>query len=194
MPTKLLYIHGLAQSGRSATAKFFEDVLNDVDVIAPDLSADPYEALGQLKLICAQENPDFVYAAQSAGVLALHIHDLKRIIVNPFTELSKSLQEHLGECEFMYPRRDGIQKFAITPVLISHFAELENIQFDNMTEFDKDNTNVFFLEIASDENNYYEFSKYFSNVEWIAEKEGVDAHMNLLRKIVNILSAPVASK
>ena len=188
MPIKLLYIHGLSQSGRSATAKFFEDVLSDVDVIAPDLSPDPIEALGQLKFICEQEKPDFVYAAQSAGVLAMYLPEIKKIIVNPFTELSKSLSDSIGKKQYKYPRKDGTTEYELTPYIINHFAELENSQFDNISEYDKENTRVFFLDIASDEENYLKFSKYFPNSVWIEEQEGSDAHMKLLREVVSVFS------
>lgn len=188
MPIKLLYIHGLSQSGRSATAKFFEDVLSDVDVIAPDLSPDPIEALGQLKLICEQEKPDFIYAAQSAGVLAMHLPGIKKIIVNPFTELSKSLSGSIGKKQYKYPRKDGATDYELTPFIINHYAELESTQFDNISDYDKENTRVFFLDIASDEENYLKFSKYFPNSIWIEEKEGGDAHMILLREVVGVFS------
>lgn len=188
MPTKLLYIHGLSQSGRSATAKFFEDVLSDVDVIAPDLSPDPIEALGQLKFICEQEKPEYIYAAQSAGVLALHLHDIKKIIVNPYTELSESLSDRLGVRKYDYPRKDGATEYEMTPNIIKHFAELEQSQFDNLSDFDKENTRTFFLEIASDEDNYKKFSMYFPQSVWIEDKEGADAHMILLREVVSVFS------
>ena len=58
---KIIYFHGFGSSGASGTVEHLRNLLPEDQVIAPDISVDPVEALPYLKQLCAQEQPDIEY-------------------------------------------------------------------------------------------------------------------------------------
>lgn len=135
---KLIYFHGFGSSATSGTVKTLRTLLTDFEVIAPDIPVDPAEALPFLKELCVKEKPDIVIGTSMGGMYAQQMRGFNRICVNPAFEMSKkSKMLTVGTHEFFKPRLDGETHFVITPEIIQHHAEMENHQFDNITDKDR---------------------------------------------------------
>lgn len=136
---KLIYLHGFGSSAASGTVATLRSLLPDWNVVAPDIPVDPKEALGFLQDLCNEENPDVVVGTSMGGMYAQQMRGYKRICVNPAFEMSKTSKVlKVGTFEYFKPRMDGETHFTITPEIIQHFAEMEEHQFDNLDEHDRD--------------------------------------------------------
>lgn len=135
---KLLYLHGFGSSAASETAKTLRELLPDFDVVAPDIPVDPAEALPFLRGLCMNEVPDVVAGTGMGGMYAQQMRGYSRICVNPAFEMSrKSRMLTIGTHEYVTPRKNGATHFEITPAIIHHHAEMEERQFDGITEEDR---------------------------------------------------------
>lgn len=137
---KLLYFHGFGSSGQTDTAKILRELLPEFLVLSLDIPVDPNEALPYLKSKCEQGMPDIIVGTSMGALYAHQMHGFKRICVNPALNLSKQSKViYPGTFKFFNPRTDGKQSFTITNDIIQHFAEMEKHQFDEITDFDKEN-------------------------------------------------------
>lgn len=135
---KLIYLHGFGSSAASDTVKSLHGLLPDLDVIAHDIPVDPAEALPFLRGLCMNVAPDVVVGTSMGGMYAQQLRGYKRICVNPAFEMSKSSEAlTIGTHEYFKPRKDGATSFEITPEIIRHHAEMEERQFDGITDEDK---------------------------------------------------------
>ncbi|MFS2697887.1 YqiA/YcfP family alpha/beta fold hydrolase [Phocaeicola vulgatus] len=135
---KLLYMHGFGSSAASGTVTMLRKHLPGFDVVAPDIPVDPAEGLPFLRGLCMNEQPDVVVGTSMGGMYALQMHGYKRICVNPAFEMSnKSKVLTTGIHEYSNPRKDSSTHFEITSDTIRHFAEMEEHQFDAVTDVDR---------------------------------------------------------
>lgn len=135
---KLVYLHGFGSSAASGTVKTLKELLPEFDVVAPDIPVDPAEALPFLRGLCMNEVPDVVVGTSMGGMYAQQMRGYKRICVNPAFEMSeKSEALRVGTHEYFKPRKDGATHFEITPEIIRHHAEMEERQFDGITDEDR---------------------------------------------------------
>lgn len=135
---KLMYLHGFGSSAASGTVKTLRELLPDFDVVAPDIPVDPAEALPFLRGLCMNEVPDVVVGTSMGGMYAQQMRGYNRICVNPAFEMSKvSKVLTVGTHEYFKPRKDGTTHFEITPEIIRHHAEMEEHQFDGITDEDR---------------------------------------------------------
>lgn len=140
MMRKLIYFHGFGSSGEGSTVKTLRELLPDWTVMAPDIPVDPKNALPFLKGLCQKEQPDVIVGASMGGMYAQQMRGFKRICVNPAFDISQHkdiLRE--GTFGFFNPRKNGETTFTITPAIISHFVEMEVLQFDEVSDFDREN-------------------------------------------------------
>lgn len=134
---KLMYLHGFGSSAASGTAKTLKEILLEFDVVAPDIPVDPAEALPFLRGLCMNEVPDVIVGTSMGGMYTQQLRGYKRICVNPAFEMSKKSNVlTVGVHEYFKPRKDGSTHFEITPEIIRHHAEMEEHQFDGITEND----------------------------------------------------------
>ena len=134
---KLMYLHGFGSSAASGTAKTLKEILLEFDVVAPDIPVDPAEALPFLRGLCMNEVPDVIVGTSMGGMYTQQLRGYKRICVNPTFEMSKKSNVlTVGVHEYFKPRKDGSTHFEITPEIIRHHAEMEEHQFDGITEND----------------------------------------------------------
>lgn len=134
---KLMYLHGFGSSAASGTAKTLKEILLEFDVVAPDIPVDPAEALPFLRGLCMNEVPDVIVGISMGGMYTQQLRGYKRICVNPAFEMSKKSNVlTVGVHEYFKPRKDGSTHFEITPEIIRHHAEMEEHQFDGITEND----------------------------------------------------------
>lgn len=135
---KLIYLHGFGSSAASHTVKTLRELLPEFDVAAPDIPVDPAEALPFLRGLCMNEVPDVVVGTSMGGMYAQQMRGYKRICINPAFEMSKkskALTE--GIHAYFSPRKNGDTHFEITPEIILHHAEMEERQFDRITDEDR---------------------------------------------------------
>lgn len=130
---KLLYLHGLASGGQSATARLLQKLLPEVEVIAPDIPVDAHDALTLLAEIDSELSPDDIIVGTSMGAFyAQLMHGWRRILVNPSFHTSQViLRPNFGKTmPFFLPRRDGVQEYTITEELCRSIEDVESHQFD----------------------------------------------------------------
>lgn len=150
---KLLYLHGLASGGQSATAKLLQKLLPELEVIAPDIPVNAHEALAMLSGIAKELSPDDIVVGTSmGGFYAQMMRGWRRIIVNPSFHTSQTvLRPNFGKTmPFFLPRRDGVQEYTVTEELCRSVEDVESRQFDadfgiiNSTPDSNDKIKAFF--------------------------------------------------
>ena len=136
---KLMYLHGFASSAAGGTVGTLRELLPDFDIVAPDIPVDPSEALPFLRGLCMNEIPDVVVGTSMGGMYAQQLRRYRRICINPAFGMS-GMEGILsvGTHEYLNPRKDGSTHFEITPEIICHFAEMEECQFNGITDMDRE--------------------------------------------------------
>ncbi len=134
---KLMYLHGFGSSAASGTVKTLRELLSDFDVVAPDIPVDPAEALPFLRGLCMNEVPDVVVGTSMGGMYAQQMRGYNRICVNPLSRCRRRARCSRLAHEYFKPRKDGTTHFEITPEIIHNHAEMEEHQFEGITEADR---------------------------------------------------------
>jgi len=162
---KLMYLHGFGSSAASGTVKTLRELLSDFDVVAPDIPVDPAEALPFLRGLCMNEVPDVVVGTSMGGMYAQQMRGYNRICVNPAFEMSKkSKMLTVGTHEYLKPRKDGTTHFEITPEIIHNHAEMEEHQFEGITEADRKQVWGMFADNDQQVNGESLFLQYYNQV------------------------------
>lgn len=111
------------------------------------------------------EMPDVVVGTSMGGMYAQQMRGYNRICVNPAFEMSeKSKMLTVGTHEYFKPRKDGTTRFEITPEIIRHHAEMEERQFDGITEADRKQVWGMFADNDQQVNGESLFLQYYSQV------------------------------
>lgn len=137
---KIIYFHGFGSSHASGTVELLRKLLENDEIIAPDIPIDPVDALPYLKEFVAENNPDIIVGTSMGGMYAQQMRGYKRILVNPafnMSTMSKGLKT--GEHKFFNGRYDGAKTFKITKDIIQHHNQMERQQFKDITKEDKEN-------------------------------------------------------
>lgn len=134
MCKKILYVHGFASSGSSGTVMALRRHFKDMRVVAPDLPLDPFEAMDMLRECIAIEKPDIVIGTSMGGMYVQQLWGVRRIVVNPSFEMSRSLLfGKMGRNKYMSKRKDGATEFRVDKTLVERFKLMEKSQFDGIT-------------------------------------------------------------
>lgn len=84
------------------------------------------------------EVPDVVVGTGTGGMYAQQMRGYNRICVNPAFGMSKENKMFtVGTHEYSRQRKDGTTHFEITPKIIRHQAEIEELQFEGITDEDR---------------------------------------------------------
>ena len=142
---KILYLHGFASSGASGTVsllrrEFWEraEAAHRATVVAPDIPLDPLVAMPAIEQLAYDEMPDLVIGTSMGGMYAQQLHGFVRICVNPSFWMSRKYDAlHVGKYKWLNKRKDGETEFHVTKETIAHFKELEEHQFDGVTDDDR---------------------------------------------------------
>jgi hypothetical protein len=142
---KIMYLHGFASSGASGTVQllrreFWEraEPWRRAAVVAPDIPLDPLEALPMLRDLAERERPDLVVGTSMGGMYAQQLRGFVRICVNPSFWCSRKYDLlFVGRHRWLNKRRDGETEFHVTRETIAHFREMEERQFDGITDEDR---------------------------------------------------------
>lgn len=132
---KILFLHGFFASGQCVPALALREAFEGRgQVLSPDLSRHPREALAQIREIIDREAPDLLLGNSCGAFYAqmlAPVVEIPALLGNPHFQMTAFLKERLGEHEYKSPRRDGNQHFVIDEPLIEEFAALEPVQFDH---------------------------------------------------------------
>lgn len=135
---KIIYFHGFASSGASGTAQLLRRVLPEYEIIAPDIPLDPREALPFLKQLCEEVHPCLVVGTSMGGMYVQQMRGFRRLAVNPafwMSRMSKVLK--LGNFTYLNKRKDKQMTARVTKEIIQAFREMEDHQFDTLTDEDR---------------------------------------------------------
>lgn len=134
----IMYVHGFASSGSSGTVMALRRHFMGWRVVAPDLPIDPFEAMELLRRMVDEERPAVVIGTSMGGMYTQQLRGVRRIIVNPSFEMSRSLLfGKMGRNKYTSKRRDGATEFRVDKTLVERFKLMEKTQFDGITEEDK---------------------------------------------------------
>lgn len=159
----LLYIHGLASSGNSGTAKEIQRRLPKTRVLSPDLPVDPQEAYEMLCKMIEEEEVDVMVGSSMGGMFANVINGTAKVLVNPSFHVSESMRKRIGTMPFFSERKDGATDFEITVELCDAYAKLERRQFAFIKERDTGETFALFGSDDDTVNCKDEYMKYFGD-------------------------------
>jgi len=141
---KILYLHGFGSSGASGTVESLRrafwraDAAHRAVVTAPDIPLDPVEAMRMLEELAFEEMPDLVIGTSLGGMYAQQLHGFVRICVNPsFWPSRKYDLLYVGRHKWLNRRKDGATEFHVTKDTIARFREMEEHQFDGVTDDDR---------------------------------------------------------
>ena len=139
---KILFLHGFYASGQCVPAVALHEAFDGrVVVLTPDLPMNPYEAVVFIRALCDKEKPDLLvgnscgsfYAQMIAPVIGI-----PALLGNPHFQMTEFLRPRVGAHQYKSPRKNGKQDFIIDKQLISAFAEMEEHQFDNCTQYGRE--------------------------------------------------------
>ncbi len=142
----ILFLHGLASSGKYKMASSLRILVKGSRVISPDLPVDPDEALALIRGILRDEHPDLVVGLSMGGFLAQKLRGQRKVLVNPDFHISRLMRSMTGEVRYLSPREDGAESFFITESLCDRFEALEKEQFDGLDEEERLLTQGFFAD------------------------------------------------
>jgi predicted esterase YcpF (UPF0227 family) len=136
---KLMYFHGFASSGASGTVELLRKLFPSAEVVAPDIPADPAEALPMLTDLVDRERPDLLIGTSMGAMYAQQMRGHLRVCVNPaFRISSMSKVLHTGTHRWLNGRKDNEKEFKVTKDTIAHYREMERRQFDGITPEDRE--------------------------------------------------------
>ena len=159
---KIVYLHGLGSSGATQTADYLRKKLPEVEVISPDIPLRPEEALQVLNRLCYEVKPDVIVGTSMGAMYAQQLHGYKKILVNPAFHVSEIMRNNIETNKWLNPRRDGQTEFVIDEELCDLYQQMEESQFDGITEFDKKHTHAFFGTEDTLVNGYDEYMRNYS--------------------------------
>lgn len=101
-----------------------------VQVLSPDVPVDPNEAIGFLKELVANEQPDLIVATSMGALYGEQLRGVKRILVNPSFHMARLLIfRGMGRREFRNKRQDGATEFKVDKAMIQAFQQVEKESF-----------------------------------------------------------------
>lgn len=161
----IVYLHGYGSSSQSNSATCLAKEMPGFNVIAPDIPADPAEALPFLKSYCAENKVDLIIGTSMGGMYAMQMTDYPRICVNPALHMSQVKDVlQVGTFERFQPTADGQTYFTITEEIIEHFKDMEQHLFDGTTSENQSKCWGFFADGDTLVNYKDEFAQHFTNV------------------------------
>lgn len=144
MNGRILFIHGLASSGRYKMADQLRILLKGTEVLAPDVPSEPLEALPFLQDLCRDYKPDLIVGHSLGGFWAQKLRGWRKALVNPTFHIAEFLRLRLGEMEYLSPRADGATSLTISEEMCAAFERIEETEFDALDQGEKDLTIAFF--------------------------------------------------
>ena len=133
--TIILFLHGFFASGSCIPAQALKQAFaGKAEVLTPDLTLHPREALTFITSLCERERPNVLVGNSNGSFLGQIVASRLRIpalLGNPHFEMTRFLSERIGAHEYKSPRADGRQHFVIDQPLIDEFADIQVHQWDD---------------------------------------------------------------
>lgn len=130
----ILFLHGFFASGSCIPALALREAMKDkANVLSPDLSIHPSEAMETIRTICSNSKIDLLVGNSCGSFYAQMIAQEKQIpalLGNPHLQMTEFLKTLIGNHDFKAPREDGNQQFTIDEQLIAEFDEMQKHQFE----------------------------------------------------------------
>ena len=143
MSQRILFIHGLASSGKYKMADQLRILLKGAEVLSPDVPFDPEEAIPFLRNLCDEFQPDLLVGHSLGGFLTQKLRGWRKALVNAPFYCADYLRTMIGEMQWLSPRADGDKTFMITEGICDKYEELQQYEFDGLTQEEKDRTIAF---------------------------------------------------
>ena len=93
MGQRILFIHGLASSGRYKMADQLRILLKGAEVLSPDVPPEPDKALTFLQSLCQDYRPDLIVGHSLGGFWAQKLRGWRKALVNPTFHIAAFLRE-----------------------------------------------------------------------------------------------------
>ena len=139
---RILFLHGFYASGQCVPAVALKEAFEgSAIVITPDLPMHPMEAVVYIRELVRSETPDIIVGNSCGSFYAQMIAPemgVPALLGNPHFQMTEFLRPRVGAHQYKSPRKNGKQDFIIDEQLISAFAEMEEHQFDNCTEYGRE--------------------------------------------------------
>jgi len=146
MTRRILFIHGLASSGKYKMADQLRILMKEAEVLSPDVPAEPEKALPFLQGICREWKPDIIVGHSLGGFWAQKLRGYRKALVNPTFHIAEFLRPLIGEMAYLSPREDGALSFGISEEMCAAFQLLEDHEFEGLDQEEKDLTIAFFAD------------------------------------------------
>ena len=146
MSHRILFIHGLASSGRYKMADQLRILVKGAEVLAPDVPPEPDKALTFLQSLCLEYRPDLIVGHSLGGFWAQKLRGWRKALVNPTFHIAEFLRELPSEMKYLSPREDGAVSFFITEEMCRGYEMLEETEYDGLDQKEKDLTIAFFAD------------------------------------------------
>ena len=144
MTPRILFIHGLASSGKYKMADQLRILIKGAEVLSPDVPFEPTEARPFLQRLCDEFKPDLIVGHSLGGFWAQKLRGWRKALVNPTFHCAEPLRAMRGEMRWLSPREDGALTFTITDEICDRYLAIEQVEFDGLTQEEKDLTIAFF--------------------------------------------------
>ena len=161
MSHRILFIHGLASSGKYKMADQLRILVKGAEVLSPDVPFEPSEALPFLQRLCDEYKPDLIVGHSLGGFWAQKLRGWRKALVNPTFHCAEYLRTVGGEMRWLSPREDGAETFAVTEDSCQDYQDLEDTEFDGLTQAEKDLTIAFFAKDDEVVRHGAEFEKQY---------------------------------
>jgi len=161
MSHRILFIHGLASSGRYKMADQLRILIKGAEVLSPDVPAEPEKALPFLQKLCQEYHPDLIVGHSLGGFWAQKLRGYRKALVNPTFHIAAFLKPLIGEMEYLSPREDGALSFTIDEHMCQTFKDLEENEFNGLTQEEKDLTIAFFAQSDETVRQGPEFARHY---------------------------------
>lgn len=171
---RILYLHGLGSGRNSRTAGILQNLLEEHEVLAPEIPIQPKEAFSFLKANYTRETVDIVIGTSLGGFYTLLVPGVPRIMVNPALFPDEDIREKigLGEQPFFSERSDGRTTYTIDDQFIQELAELRAIAYQGLNEKEKEQTYGLFGKEDELLSHQEDYKRIFSEKNFTAFHDG----------------------
>ena len=129
----ILFLHGMASSHESPIAASIRKHIPDATVWTPDLSINPAVAFPQIDEFLATHDVDVIVGHSLGGFMAQKYRGRRKVLINPSLGMTY-MYLFQGDNKYKEKRNDGNQIWHVDKSMCKTYKEMENKQYDNLTD------------------------------------------------------------
>lgn len=174
----ILFIHGFASCGQSNKYRILAEHFGTHDILAPDLSPKPAEAITQLETLLAQHSVDLLIGSSLGGYYATWLNrenSLPAVLINPAVAPYALLDDYLGEHLDCYGQ----------PFTLSQ-ADLDTLRSYHRPELRSDERYLVLLQTDDEVLDYRQAAAYYAEQSLVIEPGGDHRFQNLEAQLARI--------